>query len=309
MLAAWAIEAALGWPDALYRRFRHPVVWLGSLIKLLDKILNKKKWTHAVRYLLGVVATLLIVSLTIGAAFGITVLTRNSLAGFALEAIIASSLLASRSLYEHVADIARPLADGDVSSARNALAKIVGRDPSTLDEPAIARAAIESFAEKTSDGVIAPIFWGLLFGLPGLAGYKAINTLDSMIGHRNDRHEAFGGFAARLDDLANFIPARITALLFALAGFRIAALKLAIRDARNHRSLNAGWPEAAMAGALNVRLSGPRKYGDAVAEEPWLNAESCDPNVTVMKSALAIYIRALAIAGILCAVVALGALR
>jgi adenosylcobinamide-phosphate synthase len=155
---------------------------------------------------------------------------------------------------------------------------IVGRDPSRLDEAGVARASLESLAENTSDGIVAPVFWGVLLGLPGIAAYKAINTLDSMIGHRTERYEAFGWASARIDDLVNLIPARLTGLLFALTSVRPReALTTMWRDAGHHRSPNAGWPEAALAGALGIRLSGPRIYGDRVADEPWVNEGAPDP--------------------------------
>jgi adenosylcobinamide-phosphate synthase len=171
---------------------------------------------------------------------------------------------------------------------------IVGRDPARLSEAGIARAAIESLAENASDGIVAPVFWGALFGLPGIFGYKAINTLDSMIGHRSARHEAFGWAAARIDDVANFIPARLTGLLFALlASRKAAALSCMMRDAHRHRSINAGWPEAAMAGALGSRLCGPRVYHGDVADEPWLNAAAPDPVAADVGRGLHLYARAM----------------
>ena len=170
----------------------------------------------------------------------------------------------------------------------------VGRDPRQLDAAGIARAATESLAENTSDGIVAPIFWGVFFGLPGIAAYKAISTLDSMIGHRTPRHEAFGSASARIDDFANFVPARLTGFLFAAVSIRPrAALATMWHDAHHHRSPNAGWPEAAMAGALGVRLSGPRIYAGLVAEEPWVNDGKPDPLPGDLNLALALYRRAM----------------
>lgn len=201
-------------------------------------------------------------------------------------------LIAARSLHEHVKAIAIPLAAGDLAAARIEVSKIVGRDPYLLDAAGVSRAAIESLAENTSDGIVAPLFWGALLGLPGLAAYKAINTLDSMIGHRTERFAAFGWASARLDDLVNLVPARLTALLFALASSRpVAALATTWRDAGNHRSPNAGWPEAAMAGALGVRLSGPRAYEGSVSHEPWVNAGKRDPTAADILAGLALYRR------------------
>jgi adenosylcobinamide-phosphate synthase len=183
---------------------------------------------------------------------------------------------------------------------------IVGRDPARLDAAGLARAALESLAENASDGVVAPLFWGALLGLPGIAAYKAINTLDSMIGHRSPRHAAFGRVAARLDDAANLVPARLTGLLIALASGRPrAGLRVMARDARHHRSPNAGWPEAAMAGALGVRLSGPRIYAESVADEPLLNAGARDPAPGDVRRGLAVYLRATALAAAALAALAL----
>jgi adenosylcobinamide-phosphate synthase len=172
---------------------------------------------------------------------------------------------------------------------------IVGRDPARLDARGTARAALESLAENSSDGIVAPLFWGVVAGLPGLVVYKAINTMDSMIGHRTARHEDFGKVAARLDDLVNLIPARLTGLLFALVSGRARrACACMARDARQHRSPNAGWPEAAMAGALGLRLSGPRVYGDTIADEPYVNAGGADPEPADLLRGLALYRRAMA---------------
>lgn len=293
MLAAWAIEAAFGWPDWLFRWIRHPVVWIGALIGKLEQALNRKSWPHGVRYVAGLVTSLTVIALVSMVASLVALALPNTWGGFLIEATIASSLLASRSLYSHVANVARPLAAGELEHARHAVSLIVGRDPRELDEPAIARASIESLAENASDGVIAPLFWGALFGLPGVAAYKAINTLDSVIGHRSDRYTAFGGFAARLDDVVNLIPARLTGLLIAMASARPSALKVMLRDARRHRSPNAGWPEAAMAGALAVRLSGPRFYGDRRSDEPWHNSEAPDPAPQNIHRALSLYLKAM----------------
>lgn len=213
-----------------------------------------------------------------------------------IEAALASSLIASRSLYEHVANVATPLVAGDLAASRLAVSQIVGRDPETLDRAAVARASLETLAENASDGVIAPVFYGVLFGLPGLAAYKAINTLDSMIGHRTARYLAFGGFAARLDDVVNFIPARLMGLLFAIISLRGTAFKIMWRDAGKHRSPNAGWPESSLAGALGVRLSGPRHYGDRLTQEPWLNEQAADPCPMDINRGLALYVRAMMLA-------------
>ncbi len=301
MLVALGIEAVLGWPGALYRRCGHPVTWLGALIAALDR-----RWNcGGRRRLKGAAAAALVIGLAGAAGALVQAVLPAGVWGVVLAGLVAWPLVAARSLHDHVAAVARPLAAGDLGGARGAVAMIVGRDPLALDEPGVARAALESLAENASDGVIAPLFWGAVLGLPGIAAYKAVNTLDSMIGHRTARHEEFGWAAARIDDLANLIPARLTALLVALAGGQLgAAWRVVQRDARHHRSPNGGWPEAAMAGALGVRLSGPRIYADQVAAEPWLNAGAGDPGAAELWRGLAVYRRAVALAAVVLAVVA-----
>lgn len=285
-LIALLIDAAIGWPDALYRRMGHPVTWLGRLIAALDT-----RWNRGMhRVLRGTGASLVVIAAATLPALALQAFLGPWLAGF-----LAWPLVASRSLHDHVRAVAQPLLAGDLAAARQATAMIVGRDVSRAEPAALARAATESLAENASDGVIAPLFWAAVAGLPGIAAYKAINTLDSMIGHRTARHEDFGRFAARLDDVANWIPARLTAMLIALAGGGT-AWTVAWQDARRHRSPNAGWPEAAMAGALGVRLSGPRVYAARVANEPWLNATAPDPTPADLERALATYRRATMIA-------------
>ena len=266
MLAlALGIEAAAGYPDALYRAVGHPVTWIGRLIAALERGLNRGSARR--RRLAGCLALALLL-----AAVGLPALALTALAGFAgtlpalvLLSLACASLPAQRSLHDHVAAVERALRDGGLEAGRRAVAMIVGRDPERLDEPAVCRAAIESLAENFSDGIVAPSFWIGGLGLPGGALYKAINTADSMIGHRTPRYEAFGWAAARLDDGVNLPAARLAGLLIAGAALlRGADMRGAFqamgRDARHHRSPNAGWPEAAMAGALGLKLAGPRVY-------------------------------------------------
>ncbi|SMX34872.1 adenosylcobinamide-phosphate synthase CbiB [Actibacterium lipolyticum] len=306
MLIAMALDACIGWPNALFARIGHPVTWLGALINALEKLWNRPDATPPARKLAGVLTALITITIAGGAALMITLALPAGWLGTVLTGILAWPLVATRSMHEHVAAVARPLIAGDLSTARQAVAMIVGRNPSELDEPAVARAALESLAENTSDGIVAPVFWGALLGLPGIAAYKAINTLDSMIGHRTPRHEAFGWASARIDDVVNLIPARLTGLLFAAASARpVTALKSMWRDAHQHRSPNAGWPESAMAGALRVRLSGPRVYDGHVADEPWVNAPMPDPTPSDLKRGLALYVRAMLA---LCTLLALFAL-
>ncbi|MDA9411162.1 MULTISPECIES: adenosylcobinamide-phosphate synthase CbiB [unclassified Bradyrhizobium] len=301
MVVAMAMDALLGWPSWLFARIGHPVTWLGLLIDAIDAGWNRESDALALRRAAGIAGALLVIALAVALAWVLQSLLPSGWIGFVLAGVLAWPLVALRSLHDHVAAVAKPLLTRDIAAAREAVSRIVGRDPAALDEAGIARAAIESLAENASDGIVAPVFWGTLFGLPGILGYKAINTLDSMIGHRSDRHEAFGWAAARIDDVANFIPARLTGLLFVLlAPRRSEALSCMTRDARRHRSPNAGWPEAAMAGALGVRLSGPRIYHGCVTKEPWLNEGARDPLAADIHEGLAIYRRAmLLLAGVL----------
>jgi len=296
MAVAMVVDALAGWPDRLFARIGHPVTWLGRLIAALDAHWNREADKPLMRRTAGVVAALLVIALASGLAWIVQRLLAAGWTHMVLLGILAWPFVAFRSLYDHVAAVRDPLRAGNIEAARKAVSMIVGRDPGGLDEAGIARAAIESLAENTSDGVVAPVFWGALFGLPGVVGYKAINTLDSMIGHRSPRHEAFGWAAARIDDVANFVPARLTGLLFAaLAGSegRSQALSCMWKDARHHRSPNAGWPEAALAGALGVRLCGPRSYHGELADEPWLNAAAGDPAAGDITRALESYVGAM----------------
>ena len=295
MLAAWIIEVLFGYPEWLYRRIRHPVVWLGNVIGGLELRCNKPQFGKNLRYVLGMATATFAVALAVIVGICVSLLMPPSAMGFWVEAMIASSLLCCRGLHEHVAAVRDSLVKGNLAAARTAAGKIVGRETSGLSQERITSASTESLFENASDGVIAPLFWGALLGLPGIAAYKAINTLDSMLGHRDARYAAFGKFAARLDDVANFVPARLSGMLVAAASLKPEAFRVMWRDARKHRSPNAGWPESAAAGSLGVRLSGPRAYGETIADEPWLNANARSPEPTDLRGALALYRKAMAL--------------
>lgn len=299
MLIALLIDAVFGWPDAIYRRIGHPVTWLGALITALDRGLNIQGTNRRLR---GVLAF----GVTVGAAalpaILIILLLPSGWIGTLITGVLAWPLVAARSMYTHVRAVERPLRANDLPAARHAVSMIVGRDPSQLDSAGVARASLESLAENTSDGIIAPLFWGAILGLPGIAAYKAINTLDSMIGHKTPRFQDFGWFSARTDDWVNLPASRLTGLLFAVTSLAPRrALSVMFRDASAHRSPNAGWPEAALAGALNIRLSGPRIYHDHIADEPWLNATAPDPTPTDVTKGLGSYLRAVALMALLLA--------
>ncbi len=296
MVLALLLDAAIGWPNWLFRRIGHPVTWLGAVISALEARWNRG--ANSRRFASGLGCVCVVLVLIILPAMLVQTMLPSGALGVVLGAVLAWPWVAARSLFEHVSRVEQPLSEGDLASAQTAVSMIVGRDPSALDTAGVARSAIESLAENASDGVVAPVFWGLVAGLPGLVTYKAVNTLDSMIGHRTERYEHFGKVAARLDDILNLVPARITGVFVALVSSRfLVSFRVMLADARHHRSPNAGWPEAAMAGALGVRLSGPRAYGERVTEEPWLNAGALDPGASEVRAALSIFVRALVLCG------------
>src|SRR5580700_2672882 len=299
-LLAMMIELCAGYPQALLRAIGHPVTWIGRLIAALDRLLNRDTADAYWRRGAGIVAILLLLGIVGAIAF---VVERELLRlpfGLIGVAVIASTLIAQRSLHQHVADVATALEQGGVIAGRTAVAKIVGRDVGALDAAGVARAAIESLAENFSDAVVAPVFWMAIAGLPGAALYKAINTADSMIGYRTPRHQAFGWAAARLDDLVNLPASRLSALLLvaaaALSGNRAGTAWRAVRrDAGKHRSPNAGCPEAAMAGALGLSLAGPRVYGGALVDDAMMGDGRRAADAADIRRALALYRRADAI--------------
>jgi adenosylcobinamide-phosphate synthase len=275
LAAALILDAIIGDPDALWRRVPHPVVVLGAVVEGLDRLLNRPEWSATTHRNLGIATIVVIVLVAAFVGRTVEVVLAGVPFGWTGTIVFVAILLAGRSLYDHVAAVAEAFTRG-LYAARAAVAQIVGRDPASLDEPRICRAAIESAAENFSDGVAAPAIWFLLLGLPGLFAYKAINTADSMIGHLNDRHKDFGWAAARLDDLVNLPASRLSGGLIALAaplagGDIGQSFRVMIADAGKHRSPNAGWPEAAMAGALGVALAGPRRYAGIIVDDAFLN--------------------------------------
>jgi adenosylcobinamide-phosphate synthase len=296
-LAALILEAVFGYPDWLLRTIGHPVMWIGRAIALLDRMLNRVEWSFAARRLAGGITVL---ALMIAAAVAGLALERSLSAlpfgGIGL-ALVASTLIAQRSLHDHVARVAAALDENGVRAGREAVSHIVGRDPEALDSAGVARAAIESLAENFSDAVVAPVLWLLVGGLPGGLIYKAINTADSMIGHRTARYESFGFAAARLDDLLNFPASRLSALLIVAGAASTGASarkawRAVRRDARRHRSPNAGYPEAAMAGALGLSLAGPRVYGGLRIEDAFMGDGRREATSADIRAALKLFRRA-----------------
>ncbi len=279
LLAGLIADAVVGDPHALWRRIPHPVVAAGKLIDRLDQNLNRDGDAAGARRLAGIIALGILLAVAGAVGYGLHRIALALPFGVVLEIAVIAVMLAQNSLARHVGDVAHGLRDNGIEGGRSAVARIVGRDPQSLDEAGVSRAAIESLAENFSDGVVAPAFWYALLGLPGLLCYKALNTADSMIGHRTDRHREFGWASARLDDLANLPASRLSAcLILAGASWRsgVDTVKKgweAVRtSAALHRSPNAGWPEAAMAGVLGVALAGPRRYGETVVDDAWMNA-------------------------------------
>ncbi len=304
LAAALVIEAAFGYPKALFARIGHPAVWLGSLIDRMERRWNRPTLPDPRRRLNGVrcVLWLLIVSTGAGLALqGAATAVAPWWLAAAGMAVLASSLFAQRSLHDHVAAVRDGLIAGGLAQGRDAVRHIVGRNVETLDEAGVARAAVESLAENFSDGVVAQALWCGAFGLPGALACKAVNTADSMIGHRNARYRQFGRCAARLDDAVNLPASRLAAGWIVLAALTLpgasagGALGAVRRDARRHRSPNAGWPEAAMAGALGLRLGGPRHYADGIVEDAWLGGGRTAATADDIGRALRLYRRACAL--------------
>ncbi|MGB0958918.1 MAG: adenosylcobinamide-phosphate synthase CbiB [Halocynthiibacter sp.] len=292
MAIAILIDAIIGWPNALFRQIGHPVTWIGAGITRLEAQFNTGD--AAVRRKNGTLTAMITIGVTVIIAALIMCLLPDTGLGTVILGILAWPFVAIRSLHDHVAAVGDPIRKGDIAGARRAVSMIVGRNPKTLSQRGVIRAAIESLAENTSDGVIAPLFWGALFGLPGIAGYKAINTLDSMIGHKSDRYLHFGRFSALTDDVVNWVPARITGGLFAICGrARKTALDVMKSDAALHRSPNAGWPEAAMAACLGIRLSGPRIYDGIQTDDPWVNETGRGAIISDIDDALVLYRRSM----------------
>jgi adenosylcobinamide-phosphate synthase len=287
LLIILVIEAAVGYPDALYRRVRHPVVWLGRLIAALEQRWNAG--SQHVRRAAGCALLMVLVSVAGGAGWAIECLAGMKWPAVIVVLLVATTGFAQRSLRDHVVAVLRPLQAGDLGAARQAVARIVGRDTQALDAEGVSAAAIESLAESFCDGIVAPACWFLAAGLPGLFICKAINTADSMVGHKDDRHRAFGWAAARADDLVNLVAARIAGLLICLAG--CGGLRVTLRDARKHASPNAGWSEAAMAGVLARQLGGPVSYDGELTWRATFGSGP-RPDTASLRTALHIYWRA-----------------
>jgi adenosylcobinamide-phosphate synthase len=324
VLASLALEATVGYPAALHVRVPHPVVWAGNTINALERWWNKPEYSFGRRRLMGFVAVMLVAGAAILAGLGVQWMVDRSaesvvwnagvgaagaagaaaagaagaasgsglalavhLAAMAAIALVGTTGLAQRSLFEHVNNVLNSLRAGNLPASRERVSLIVGRDTRQLDATGVSAAALESLAESFNDGIVAPTFWFLIGGLPGLFAYKVINTADSLIGHKEERWRAFGWTAARVDDVANLVPARIAGVLLVLAGLR--GFGVMLSDAAKHASPNAGWPEAAMAGALRVKLGGPATYDGVLHERPVFGAGPA-PGLAELRRGLRLYL-------------------
>jgi adenosylcobinamide-phosphate synthase len=293
---ALGLEAGFGYPDALHRRLPHPVTWAGWAIDRLELTWNRPDRSESARRALGVATVVVVVGAAMALGIAVQRLCSPGLVGGFVLALIATVGLAQNSLYRHVTAVLLPLQSNELSLARTAVGRIVGRDVDQLDEIGVCAAALESLAESFNDGVVAPAFWLLVAGLPGLFAYKALNTADSLIGHWELRWRAFGWAAARGDDIANLIPARLAGGLIALVAGR--GWRIMLRDAPAHASPNAGWPEAAMAGALGVQLGGPAVYDGRPHERPRFG-DGSRPGIDHLQRGLTLYVRACVLLAIL----------
>ncbi len=309
LLMALIVEGSIGEAKRLFKVVRHPIKIIGGVIAFFERKLNRESRSEADRALRGALVVVFLCGAAFAVGWGVSWLTLNHVFGWIIEFTGIVMLLAARSLYDHVSNVAKGLRQ-NVAEGRRAVSHIVGRDPDSLNGAGVSRAAIESLAENFGDGLIAPVFWYVLFGFPGLLVYKTVNTMDSMIGYRSPRYRAFGMTAARLDDVLNLIPARLAGLFFVFAAAFVptakpgGALKIMLRDSKYHRSFNAGWPEGAMAGALGLKLAGPRQYPGTTVNDPWIGDGVADATAKDISRALYLYFVACLINGVWVAAIA-----
>ena len=290
IIIAALIDTLVGWPNWVYLKIGHPVTWIAMLINFFDRLFNKPEYKPFFKKVSGLATVFVLGGTLTGLSYFIQENINNGLTQTIFIGFLCWPFLAIRSMYEHVKRVYDELRNNNIKKARQEVSMIVGRDTNQMNTAEIVSSCIESLAETTSDGIIAPLFWGALFGLPGIVFYKTVNTLDSMVGYKTPKYQDFGWASARLDDIINIIPSRLTCFLFALVSNKPRnVLKISFQNAKNHRSPNAGWPESAMAGALNIRLSGPRKYGDKLSDEPWLNPTGLPGKTHNILEALTIY--------------------
>lgn len=296
LLLAMAVEAYVGEAHFIFRFIPHPVAIIGNLIGALDGKLNRERRSPMDRAVRGFITVMIVVGLCGAFGCAVTWLSSNHPWGWIIEFLLVVTLITQRALYNAVRRVGVSLRGDNLEASRDAVSHVVGRDPAHLDAHGIARAAIESLAENFGDGVVAPVFWYTLFGFPGLVVYKAINTMDSMIGYKTPQYQAFGFSAARIDDIVNIIPARLAGMFLSIAAAFVPtaspfkAAKVMLRDSGRHRSPNAGWPEGAVAGALDLALAGPRRYPARVAKDPWIGDGTAKATHRDIRRALYLYV-------------------
>ncbi len=292
LLSGLLLEFFFDWPKFLYKKIKHPIVWIGSLINFFDYLFNNSSYSYNMRKFLGFLTLFLCIFINLFFILILSYLVKYQICLDVIYIIIVWSMLSSRSLYTHIKKVENQLKRNNLAEARDSLSHIVGRDTKKMRKKAIIRSTLESLSENTSDGIIAPIFWYFILGLPGLITYKTVNTLDSMIGYKSKKYLEFGFASAKIDDLFNFFPSRLTGLIFAILSNKpFTALNVMIRDASKMSSPNAGWPEAAFAGALSIRLGGPKFYFGIKNKDQWLNPECKDPDEKKLNEGIKLYIK------------------
>lgn len=279
LLIGWLLDFFFGDPS----RLPHPIVWFGKMISWGEHRLNKGSYRMAK----GAVMAICFILMIFFAVWGLKRLIPNMVLWLVLDTIIIFYCLAGTTLIREVREVFLAL-DRSLDEGRQQVARIVGRETSELSAQEVRTAALETLAENLSDGVIAPLFWLALLGTSGMLAYKMVNTLDSMIGYRTERYKDFGCWAARIDDIANFIPARLTALLMVIASGKLSLLKFVWRNGRRHASPNSGYPEAALAGALNCRFGGPHYYFGELFDKPYIGENDRDLTTQDMHTAVRI---------------------
>ena len=292
LLIGMFLEICFDWPKLIYEKIKHPVVWIGSLIKILDNNFNKKKYTHYKRKVLGFFSLIICLIVSLFFFFLTSMLLRNIFFVEIFYIFIIWAFVCSRSLFSHINQISNDIEENNLYKAKVSLSKVVGRDTHNLRKKQVIRASLESLSESTSDGIVAPIFWYFLLGIPGLIVFKTVNTLDSMIGYKTEKYFSFGYASAKLDDLLNYLPSRLTGLMIVVLSSKpFNTFKIMISNASKLSSPNAGWPEAAFAGALLIRLGGPKTYLGITNNDKWLNEKYGDPTYEKLKEGLRLYKR------------------
>ncbi len=290
LLTALILEICLDWPQVFYKYLKHPIIWIGSIIKIFDNLLNKDSYSFNLKKSFGILIVLIIVFFGLIFFELLSKFFGNFFFAEIFYIFIIWSFMCTRSLYSHIKQIEKNLNDNNLEKAKKSLSKVVARDTKYLSKKGIIRASLESLSESTSDGIVAPIFWYFIFGIPGLIIFKIVSTLDSMIGYKSKKYLAFGYASAKLDDIFNFIPSRLTGLIFVILSSKPKyTFRIMIKNANRLSSPNAGWPESAFAGALSIRLGGPKTYSNYCNSDKWLNEECKDPTLKNFHEGLELY--------------------